>query len=65
MIASFGMALRYSFDMGKEADMIDAAIAATLNKGLRTGDIAAPGEKTIGTVEMGSAILAELEALAG
>jgi 3-isopropylmalate dehydrogenase len=65
MIASFGMALRYSFDMGKEADMIDAAIAATLNKGLRTGDIAAPGEKTIGTAEMGSAILAELEMLAG
>src|SRR5579883_1927231 len=30
MIASFGMALRYSFDMGKEADQIDAAIAATL-----------------------------------
>ena len=25
MIASFGMALRYSFDMGKQADMIDAA----------------------------------------
>ena len=24
MIASFGMALRYSFDMGKEADLIDA-----------------------------------------
>src|ERR1700749_1051668 len=30
MIASFGMALRYSFDMGKQADMVDAAIAATL-----------------------------------
>src|SRR6202022_4640190 len=26
MIASFGMALRYSFDMGKEADLIDRAI---------------------------------------
>ena len=65
MIASFGMALRYSFDMGKEADMIDKAIAATLDKGLRTGDIAAPGEKAIGTAEMGSAILAEMETLAG
>jgi len=65
MIASFGMALRYSFNMPKEADMIDQAIAAALAKGLRTGDIATAGAKTIGTTEMGNAILAELEALAG
>ncbi len=64
MIASFGMALRYSFDLGKQADMIDKAIAATLEKGIRTGDIAAPGEKIVSTSEMGSAILAELEVLA-
>jgi 3-isopropylmalate dehydrogenase len=62
MIASFGMALRYSFDMGAEADMIDKAIAAALEKGFRTGDIASPGMKTVGTTEMGNAILAELEA---
>ncbi|MBV9953933.1 MAG: 3-isopropylmalate dehydrogenase, partial [Pseudolabrys sp.] len=62
MIASFGMALRYSFNMGKQADMIDAAIAAALAKGFRTGDIASPGMKTVGTREMGDAILAELEA---
>src|SRR6187399_89275 len=42
MIASFGMALRYSFDMGKEADMLEKAIAAALDKGLRTADIASP-----------------------
>ena len=65
MIASFGMALRYSFNMLKEADLIDQAIAAALAKGLRTGDIATAGAKTIGTTEMGDAILAELEALAG
>ena len=29
MIASFGMALRYSFGMGKEADLIDKAIAGS------------------------------------
>ncbi|MFA6267494.1 MAG: 3-isopropylmalate dehydrogenase [Pseudolabrys sp.] len=63
MIASFGMALRYSFDMGEQADMIDKAIAATLDKGIRTSDIAAPGQKSVSTSEMGSAILAELEAL--
>ncbi|MBN8958192.1 MAG: 3-isopropylmalate dehydrogenase [Rhizobiales bacterium] len=64
MISSFAMALRYSFDMLKEADLIDAAIAATLAKGLRTADIAAPGTKTIGTSEMGDAVLKEMEALA-
>ena len=34
MIASFGMGLRYSFNMGREADLIDKAIAAALAKGL-------------------------------
>ena len=65
MIASFGMALRYSFDLGKQADMIDAAIAATLAKNLRTADIKSEGSKVVNTSEMGSAILAELETLAG
>ena len=64
MIASFGMALRYSFDMGKEADMIDAAIAAALAKGLRTADIKSPGASVVGTSQMGDAIVAEMEALA-
>jgi 3-isopropylmalate dehydrogenase len=64
MIASFGMALRYSFNMGKEADMIDAAIAAALAQGLRTADIAPSGTKSIGTTEMGDAIIAEMEKLA-
>src|SRR6516162_622595 len=65
MIASFGMALRYSFNMGKEADLIDQAIAATLAKDLRTADIKSEGCKVVSTTEMGSAILAELEALPG
>ena len=43
MIASFGMALRYSFDMGALADKLDAAIAAVLAKGLRTADIKSEG----------------------
>ena len=64
MIASFGMALRYSFDLGKQADMIDKAIALTLDKGLRTADIKSEGTKVVSTAEMGSAILAELETLA-
>ena len=43
MIASFGMALRYSFDMGALADKLDAAIAAVLASGLRTADIKSEG----------------------
>jgi 3-isopropylmalate dehydrogenase len=64
MIASFGMALRYSFNMGKEADLIDQAIAGTLAKGLRTADIKSEGTKVVSTAEMGEAIIGELERLA-
>ena len=64
MIASFSMALRYSFEMGKEADMIDKAIATVLEKGLRTADIAKEGDTVATTSEMGAAVLAELKALA-
>src|SRR5215211_3746300 len=61
MIASFAMALRYSFGMIKEADMIEAAIAAALAKGLRTADIASLEMTTVGTAQMGDAIVAEME----
>ncbi|MEO9875815.1 MAG: 3-isopropylmalate dehydrogenase [Anderseniella sp.] len=64
MIASFAMCLRYSFGMGEWAGRIETAIAATLDKGLRTGDIMQDGMKQVGTVEMGDAILAELDAIA-
>jgi 3-isopropylmalate dehydrogenase len=64
MIASFGMALRYSFNRGKEADLIDQAIAAALAKGLRTADIKSEGCRLVGTAEMGDAIVAEMERLA-
>jgi len=64
MIASFAMCLRYSFGMGEWAGRIETAIAATLDKGLRTGDIMQDGMKQVGTVEIGDAILAELDAIA-
>ena len=47
MLASFAMAMRYSFNMGKEADQLEAAIAATLDKGLRTADIKSEGCKIV------------------
>ena len=63
MVASFSMALRYSFEMIKEAEMVDAAIANVLAKGLRTGDIAKEDDKVVTTAEIGAAIVAELESL--
>jgi 3-isopropylmalate dehydrogenase len=63
MLTSFGMALRYSFDLQKEADLIDQAIAATLAKGLRTGDIKSEGSTVVSTSQMGEAIVKELDAL--
>jgi 3-isopropylmalate dehydrogenase len=59
-IASFGMALRYSFDMGKQADLLDMAISNALAAGLRTADIMQPGMRQVSTSEMGAAIVAEL-----
>jgi 3-isopropylmalate dehydrogenase len=64
-IASFGMALRYSFGMGAEADLLDQAIANALGKGLRTADIMQDGMTKVTTAEMGGAIVSELDLLAG
>ena len=63
MLASFGMALRYSFDMGALADKLDAAIAAVLAKGVRTADLKSEGTTVISTSQMGDAILKEMQAL--
>jgi 3-isopropylmalate dehydrogenase len=63
MLASFGMALRYSFDMGALADRLDAAISAVLAKGLRTADIKSEGTTAVSTSQMGEAVLRELQAL--
>jgi 3-isopropylmalate dehydrogenase len=64
MIASFAMALRYSFALLHEADLIDQAIAAALAKGLRTADIKSEGTTVVGTAQMGDAIVAEMRTLA-
>ena len=65
MIASFGMALRYSLDHAKLADIVDKAIAAVLATGVRTADIKSEGCTIISTKEMGAAVLKEMQALAG
>jgi 3-isopropylmalate dehydrogenase len=65
MIGSFAMALRYSFGLGKEADLVEKAISTVLDQGLRTKDIAAPGQNAVSTNEMGDAILKTVQKLAG
>ena len=63
MIASFGMALRYSFDLGDTAGQLDQAIANVLDAGIRTADIWSEGASKVSTASMGQAIVAELERL--
>lgn len=64
-ILSTSMMLRYSFDMGKEADLVENAVEGVLSKNIRTGDIAADGVATVGTTQMGDAVLEEMIILAG
>ncbi|NEX15364.1 MAG: 3-isopropylmalate dehydrogenase [Halochromatium sp.] len=63
-ILSVAMMLRYSLAAPEQADRIEQAVAEVLDRGLRTGDIAAPGTKTVGTVEMGDAVLKAMRAAA-
>lgn len=63
-IMSFAMALRYSFDMGEDADLIENGVKNLLAAGLRTGDIMQPGMEKTSTTGMGDALLAELDKLA-
>jgi 3-isopropylmalate dehydrogenase len=59
-IISAAMLLRYSLDQEAAAQRIERAVSKVLASGLRTADIAAAGEATIGTVAMGDAVLAAL-----
>jgi len=59
-ILSAAMMLRYSFDLDKEADAIEAAVAGVLKDGYRTGDIMSEGCVKVGTAEMGAQIIARL-----
>ncbi len=62
-ILSVAMMLRYSFSMGKEADMVEQSIQNVLATGLRTGDIMQEGATLVGTMEMGTAIVKELSVI--
>ena len=58
-ILSGAMMLRYSFGENEAADAIEAAVEKAVTGGVRTGDIAF-GLDSVGTKEMGAAVLANL-----
>ena len=55
-ILSMAMMLRYTFNLNKEADDIENAVAQVLDKGYRTADIKSEDTKEVGTKEMGRLI---------
>jgi 3-isopropylmalate dehydrogenase len=59
-ILSVSMMFRYTFGRADLASRIETAVRKVLAAGLRTGDIALPGEAAIGTREMGDAVVAVL-----
>jgi 3-isopropylmalate dehydrogenase len=62
-ILSFAMALRYSFDLGEEADRLEAAVERVLADGIRTADLLrSDGQEPVSTSQMGDAIVAALDA---
>lgn len=63
-VLSFAMMLRYSFGIGKEADLLEKSITHVLAQGFRTADIMQDGAKKLSTSEMGDTIVKALAVLA-
>ena len=66
MILSAAMMLRYTFGEMDAAEAIEMAVGRVLDTGLRCADISAHGDsgtRTVGTVEMGEAVVHALETL--
>lgn len=59
-ILSAALLLRHSLGQDDAANAIEKAVGKTLSDGLRTADIAEPGASTIGTEQMGRAVIARL-----
>jgi 3-isopropylmalate dehydrogenase len=60
-ILSLAMMFRYTFGRADIGERIERAVRAVLASGLRTDDIALPGEPAIGTRAMGDAVAAALK----
>ena len=59
-ILSLAMMFRYTFGKPEVSARIEGAVRKVLAQGHRTGDIALPGEKVVGTRAMGDAVVAAL-----
>jgi 3-isopropylmalate dehydrogenase len=60
-VLSCAMLLRYSLHEASHAARVERAVAAVLESGLRTADIAQEGTRTVGTRAMGEAVIEALE----
>ena len=60
-ILSAAMMLRFTFDLDKEADAMEAAVQHVLKDGFRTGDIMSEGCTLVGTVQMGDLIAERIQ----
>ena len=60
-ILSFAMALKYSLNLDKEANILENAVQEVLDEGLRTKDIISKGMKEVSTSQMGDAIISKLK----
>jgi 3-isopropylmalate dehydrogenase len=61
-VLSAAMLLEHSLDAPQAAAAVRAAVAAALDSGARTADLAAPGEPALGCGAMGDLVLAKLGA---
>lgn len=63
-ILSFAMALRYSFNLGSEANRLESAVESVLSDGVRTPDlIQTEGTAPVSTSEFGTAVVQRLQSL--
>ncbi|MBQ8822788.1 MAG: 3-isopropylmalate dehydrogenase [Lachnospiraceae bacterium] len=60
-ILSAAMMLRYSFDLDKEADAVEAAVKQVLADGYRTGDIWSEGCEKVGCTKMGDLLVERIQ----
>ncbi len=60
MILSVALLLRHSLQLSEEAAAVETAVQSALAGGIRTADIAGPGNRSVTTQEAGAAIVAAL-----
>ena len=59
-ILSGAMLLRFSLDLGPEADCIERAVTEALARGYRTADLMEDGKELVSTIQMGDRIVEQI-----